>query len=476
MRYQPKTRPRKYQAQALKRAFQNGGKYGLFLAPRTGKSKVAIDFSSALFLNHKSNLAIIVCQYTGLPVWEEQLAKHSAAPYKFAVLTGSSRKRIEQCRTLKLSDRRLTVVWVNYESTWRIEEALVKLMRRARGPILIYDEGHKLKNRAAKQSRTAHRIIAALDPYRLLLTGTSISNSPLDVFSEYQVIDNSIFGTRWKPFADRYATFSGMYNHQVKYKNLPDLRRRARQRATVLTKEECLDLPEQEFISVKIPLSAHTRKVYNDMADYFIAEHEGQTSSVAIVLTQMMRLGQIASGFLKVDNEERYIQVGNEKLKTLEDELEELIDAGEKVVVYARFRHEIEAIEKLCKKRRWKNWRYYGESKASKKREVARYPQAFQAHDGPAVFIGQCAMASLSIELGAASTAIFFSFDYSLINFEQCHDRVHSSESKKKVTYLYLLGKDSADEKALSALRRKKKVSTLLNNQPLINLLKLDSI
>lgn len=484
MRFKPKTRLRPYQAQALKRAFQCGGKYGLFLAPRTGKTKVAIDFASALYLSG-SNLAVVVCQLTGHPVWEQQLEQHSAAPYTLIRLTGSSRKRVETLRALKLTDTRLTVVLVNYESSWRIEEALFRLLSRAQRPILIYDEGHKLKNRTSKQSRSAHRLVTALDPYRLLLTGTAIANTPLDVFSEYQVIDNSVFGTRWKPFADRYATFYGMYNQRIVYRNLGDLRRRARTRATVLTKEECFpNLKARVYVPKRVELSPKTRKVYDNMADFFIAEtDEGEESSASIVLTQMMRLSQIASGFITVDDtgstttpsSERMRQIGTEKLDALADYLEELMDEGEKAVVWARFRWEIEAIERLCQKRKWKHWKYYGVSKASAKKERDTYPPAFQNHKGPAVFIAQTATGALSIDLSAATNACFYSFDYSLINWVQDHDRIEGHLTTSSCVYTYLIGKKTVDEAIWASLHAKKRVSTLLDNHSLVDLAKSDA-
>lgn len=471
MRYKPKTKLRDYQAQALQRAFKSGGKYGLFLAPRTGKTKVALDFSSALFLNGRTNLAIVVCQLTGHPVWEQQLEQHSAAPYTLLRLLGSSRERIRTLDTLKLSQTALTVILINYESTWRIEEAIVRLMRRARNPILIYDEGHKLKHRTSRQAKTAHRLVAALDPYRLLLTGTAIANTPLDVFSEYQAIDNSVFGVRWAPFVEKYATFYGMYNQRVVYKNLSDLRRRARTRATVLTKKECFaNLPPRITVPVKVEIDKKTRKAYQEMADFFITQtDEGEEASAAIKLTQMMRLSQITSGFVKTDSGEM-VQLGSDKLDTLAETLEELIDEGEKVVVFARFRWEIEAIEKLCKKRRWVHWKYYGVTKASAKRERDKFPPAFQRHKGPAVFIAQTATGALSIDLSAASNAVFFSFDYNLVNWIQCHDRIEGHLTSESCVYTYLIGRKTIDEEIWAALAAKKRVSTLLENHTLAEL------
>jgi SNF2 family DNA or RNA helicase len=124
----------------------------------------------------------------------------------------------------------------------------------------------------------------------------------------------------------------------------------------------------------------------------------------------------------------------------------------------------------MCNKRRWRSFKYYGESNTKRRREMLAFPARFQALKGPAVFIAQTATGSLSIDLSAASTAVFFSFDYSLINWIQCHDRIEGHLSTRKVSYLYLLGKDTIDEQVWKTLHAKKRVSSLLDNHTLVDL------
>lgn len=461
LRYVPKTTPRWYQVEALKRAFKCNGRYGLFLKPGTGKTKIAIDFCCALFQQKKANIVLVVCQLTGWPVWQRELIKHCGARYRLVMLPRGSKAQIEALRLLKPDDTRLTFVLINYEATWRIEEALARFPFH----ILICDEAHKIKNRTAKQSRCIHRLVQVFDPYRVLLTGTPIANKPLDVFSQYMAIDDSVFGRRWSAFANRYATFYGYYNHQVRYKNLSDLRRRARTRASVYTKEECLTLLEPAYEMLRVELDARTWKRYEQMAQEFILfTDQNESASAAIKLTQMLRLSQITGGFITTD-EHKVRQLGHAKLDALEDKLEELINSDEKVVVFCRFRPEIDAIEGICNRNKWKSFKYYGYT-GKKRLEMLTFEAKFQAHQGPAVFIAQTATGALSIELTAAAYAIFYSFDYSLINWEQCHDRLHRSGQERAVTYYYLTANGTIDEEVYKSLQTKEGVSSLLNNNP----------
>lgn len=454
MKYRPKTLPRPYQLEALKRAFESNGRYGLFLEPRTGKTKVAVDFIGALWQNRKIKRVLVVCQLSGHSVWEDELQKHCAVPYTLKALPrGTAAKKAVLGSVRRHSD--LLIVMVNYESTWRIEKQLM----RFKPDVIIFDEGHKIKNRSTKQARCAHRLVDELDPYRLLLTGTPIANKPLDVFSQYWCIDVSVFGKVWSRFSQRYASFHGFYNKEVKYKNLPDLRRRARSRATVLTKEECLTLPPISYEPVYVELKKKSADTYRAMANDFIIQlSEEVYASAAIKLTQMLRLSQITGGFVKTELGYNQ-QVGSEKLERLEDLLDDLTNADEKVVVFARFRWEIDCIEEICKRNKWPSFKYYGPVKG----ERMRYPQEFQKSKEACVFIAQTQTGSLSIDLDSAAYCIYYSMDYNLVNWTQSHDRLLANQ-KRPVTYMYLLARKTIDEEVWATLQAKKEVSTLLHN------------
>src|SRR5688572_14999575 len=145
---------RGYQARALRRAFACGGRYGLLLEPGTGKTKIAIDFSCALFQQGRAKIVLVICQKTGHPVWRRELKRHASVDYRVITLLGSSRKRVARLKAYRPSQERLTFILINYESVWRIEEAIFKLDPDA----IIADEGHKLKNRTAKVSKAVHRL------------------------------------------------------------------------------------------------------------------------------------------------------------------------------------------------------------------------------------------------------------------------------------------------------------------------------
>ncbi len=102
----------------------------------------------------------------------------------------------------------LQVAVVNYESAWRMEKDLLAW----RPGLIIADEGHKIKTHNIAASKAMHRLGRAAS-YRLLLTGTVITNKAIDVFSQYKFTNPAIFGQSFYAFRSRYFDMVGYGNH-----------------------------------------------------------------------------------------------------------------------------------------------------------------------------------------------------------------------------------------------------------------------
>ena len=83
----------------------------------------------------------------------------------------------------------MQVLVVNYESAWRLEAELLKWAP----DLIIADEGHKIKTHNTAASKALH-LLGAKAKYRLLLTGTVITNKPVDVFSQYKLTHPKVYG------------------------------------------------------------------------------------------------------------------------------------------------------------------------------------------------------------------------------------------------------------------------------------------
>src|SRR5690606_20687268 len=136
----------------------------------------------------------------------------------------------------------LRVAVVNYEATWRMEEDLAKFVRDG---LIIADESHRIKTPGAQQSKAMGRL-GQVAAYRLMLTGTPVTQNPLDLWSQYRFLDPSIFPRSYYAFRNRYAVMGGYQNYQiVGYRNLDELVEKAHKIAFRITRAECLDLPPE---------------------------------------------------------------------------------------------------------------------------------------------------------------------------------------------------------------------------------------
>ncbi|MDR0918218.1 MAG: hypothetical protein LBM93_03060 [Oscillospiraceae bacterium] len=118
-------------------------------------------------------------------------------------------KKIDTLRHLEGSNLQIAVV--NYESTWRIEKELSDWLCNG-DSLIICDEGHKLKTHNTNASKAMHRL-GKTAKYRLLLTGTIITNKPIDVFSQYKFLNSEVFGNSFYSFRNRYFDLVGYGNH-----------------------------------------------------------------------------------------------------------------------------------------------------------------------------------------------------------------------------------------------------------------------
>ena len=386
-----------------------------------------------------------------LGVWEEEFEKFAAFPYALAVLSGAGAKKLDTLR--HMIGTALQVVVVNYESAWRMEKDL-----QAWHPdLIVADEGHKIKTHNIAASKAMHRL-GARASYRLLLTGTVITNKAIDVFSQYKFLNPGIFGQSFYAFRNRYFDMTGYGNHTpvLKKSMEAELTEKLHSISYRATKAECLDLPETVDVIRQVDLEPAALRVYRQLVKESYAELSGgdQGAPVAVtapnILTRFLRLSQLTGGFLGNDETSAVEQVSAAKLAALEDILDGAAAEGKKLVIIARFIPEIRAICKLLDKRGLRFSCITGEVKN-------RDEQVSQFQNDPAVmaFVGQIATAGLGITLTAASTMVFYSLDYSMSNFEQAKARIHRVGQRHPCTYVYLTARGTVDEKVLAALKDK---------------------
>ena len=406
---------------------------------------MTIAITGALSQAGRIRRVLIVAPLSILGVWEEEFQKFADFPYALAVLSGSSAKKLDTLR--HMNGTALQVVVVNYESAWRLEKALTTW----HPDLIIADEGHKIKTHNIAASKAMHRM-GAKASYRLLLTGTVITNKAIDVFSQYKFLNPAIYGNSFYAFRNRYFDMVGYGNHTpvLKKSMEGELTEKLHSISYRATKAECLDLPETTDVIRQVELEPAALRIYRGLVKESYAELAGGEVTATNILTRLLRLSQLTGGFLGNDETAAVEQVSAAKLSALEDILDGAVAEGKKLVIIARFLPEIKAICKLLEKRGLRYSCITGEVK-DRDEQVER----FQKEPEVMAFVGQIATAGLGITLTAASTMVFYSLDYSMSNFEQTKARIHRVGQRMPCTYLYLVARGTVDEKVLAALESK---------------------
>lgn len=432
-------------------AFEKGKAVALLADMGTGKSMMTIAITGTLEADKGVKKMLVVCPKSIVGVWEDEFRKFADYRYALTVLDGTMEKKRSAFNYMQ--GAALQIIVVNYESCWRLESEITKW----KPDLIVCDESSKIKTPSASQSKALHRL-GRQSKYNIILTGTPITGSPLDIFSQYKFLDDSIFGTSFYLFRNRYAILGGYQNRMiVGYRHLDELVEKVHSIAFRIKIEDAVDLPPFIDKTQIVPLEPPAQSIYRMIEKDCYAELAGGEVTARNVLTQLLRLAQCTGGFIRDDIKGEAQQVSGAKLDALEDIIDTCLDEEKKVVVFARFVPEIEAIAAMLKKKKIGYALIYGATT-----DRADQVKKFQEDPKVKVFIGQLQTTGMGLTLTAANVAVFYSLDFSYANYEQSRARIHRIGQKQKCLYIHLVGKGTVDEKILNALKHKGDIAKIM--------------
>jgi len=330
---------------------------------------------------------------------------------------------------------------LNYEA---LLGKVVERNVREWGPdLIIIDEAHKIKNATAKRSKSLHRL--SRDTSCLLLSGTPITKNLLDLYSQYKTIEERIWGGQtWTAFKARYGVFGGYGGYELLgYRDTGDLRRRIRPFTVVARKEDTLDLPSKTFTTIPVRADDAHWRAYREMARTGVWKEWVTTTPLEVAL----RLAQIAA---------------SAKIKATTDFVRGLVDLGESVVVYARFRADLGELSEALGVEP-----LHGGTPLADRRHLV---ESFQSGDVP-IFLSQIQAGSTGITLTAASHMVYHSLTFSYEDWAQSQDRIHRIGQTKPVNYYYMTmvgpkGGMLIDGLVLKSLETKEDVAGIITRDP----------
>jgi SNF2 family DNA or RNA helicase len=353
---------------------------------------------------------------------------------------------------------KIFVMNVEAFSTPRGTEAATAFLYQNPANMVVVDESTTIKNRKAARTKNIMSL-QRHSKYRRILTGSPITKSPMDLFSQCGFLAEKSLGfNSFYAFQGRYANIQQRtmghrsFQQVMGYRRLDELSEKLDVFSNRVLKMDCLDLPPKVYIRRDVELTPEQEKLYRQMKKLALAKLDnGELATTASVLTQIMRLQQICCGHLMPDDGAMQL-IKNNRLTELLNLVEEVQG---KAIIWATYTHDILQISKELSERFGPESvaTYYGDTEQDARQEIVN---DFQDVENPLrFFVGQPRTGGYGITLTAANTVIYYSNSYDLEIRLQSEDRAHRIGQTNKVTYIDLVSPNTIDEKILQALRSK---------------------
>ena len=335
--------------------------------------------------------------------------------------------------------------------------------------LVAIDESTTIKNPGAKRTKNILRL-SKLCKYRRILTGSPVTKSPLDLFTQCYFLDPFLLDfTSYYAFRNRYAEmreahFGGRSVQLVtSYKNLDELSETLKNFSYRVLKDDCLDLPKKTFMKRIIQMTPEQNKVYQQMKKMALAELNGKVTTTMNVVTQLMRMQQITCGHFKADDGTTQ-EIKNNRITELIDTVDEIQG---KVVIWAHWRNDIETIVKHLKEEYGDNSvvTYYGDTTTEERQEAIKKMQ--DPNSSVRFLVGTPQTGGYGITLTGASTMIYYSNGYDLEKRQESEARIDRIGQEKPMTYIDIIAEGTVDEKIVTSLKKKVNIATKVMGEEL---------
>lgn len=352
--------------------------------------------------------ALVVCQKSKVADWVD----HFDAHYDMPVVDLTKQ---DVCRDVE------GVMVVNYDLIWRRPQ-LMEFDDLA----LMFDESSLLQNATSKRTKAAMKLAGKADTL-VLLSGTPVDGKYERLWTQLRMlgwgIDEKLF---WRQYVESETTMREGFpiTKVTGYKNEERLVRKMKELGCDFLKtDDVIDLPDQRFIRVGVPMSEYYRKFAKvNIITAFGRDFVGDT-----VFGDLTAKRQLAAAYSPA------------KLEAFGDLLD---GTSKRLVVFYNFDVELEGLTAELEKR----YRPYGVLNG-KAHDLSPF---FDTDDGVALI--QYQSGAMGVNLQQADTCVYFSPPLASSLFEQSKKRIHRVGQDKPCTYYELVSKGTVEEKIYDTL------------------------
>ncbi len=459
-KYPYKTEPYEHQKNALSQSAEKT-EWAYFMEMGTGKTKVTIDNIAYLYLQRKITSVLIIAPKSVYTNWESEIETHMPDVLKYKIYKWNIDKPKDYFKMDESPDLKIFLINVEALSTKRGYQACVEYLLKNRLNFVALDESTTIKNRSAKRTKNILGL-GRLSHRKRILTGSPITKSPLDLFTQCAFLSPELLGFQsYLAFRNRYAEMtdipvgSGRFISVPKYyKKLEELEEKMKSFATRIRKDQCLDLKPKVRSKRYIELEGEGKKIYERLKHHALAIVEDSTISFSNKLTEIIKLHQVCNGFTK-DDDGKILQLHKSKLNALEETLEE---TDGKIIIWANYLYNIREIKDFLinKYGPESTVSIYGEvSVQDRKNAVERIQQDPKCR----FLVGNPTTGGFGLTLTACNTVIYYSNSYNLEVRMQSEDRAHRMGQKGTVVYIDIVARGTLDEAIMKSLTSKGKLA-----------------
>lgn len=316
--------------------------------------------------------------------------------------------------------------------------------------LMIVDEAHNVKNKKSIRGEIVSKLSIEFNIKRVwLLTGTPISNRPMDFFNLLKIIKAPI-AENWQYFTTRYCEGRKIYRTLKNGKkrqiwltdgasNLDELASKTKNLLLRRLKTEVLDMPDKVVIPIYHELSTKSRNKYEELWDEYLEMRKSLKKRGAIQrdLVELILLRQF---------------IAMEAIPETIEMAENALELDKKVIIFTSFTDELMELAEYFGN---KCVIHYGPMNANQKQKAV---DEFQENDKIRVFIGNIKSAGVGITLTKANVVIFNSFDWVPGVNEQAEDRAYRIGQNENVSVYYQLYEDTISTRMWETLKTKKDI------------------
>ena len=459
-KYPYKTEPYEHQRNALNESAEKV-QWAYFMEMGTGKTKVTIDNMSYLFFQRKINAALIIAPKSVYTIWETEIETHMPDVLKKSIFKWNIDKPKDYYKLNEFQHLRIFLINVEALSTKRGFEACVDFLTKNKLNFVALDESTTIKNKSAKRTKNILGL-RKLSHMRRILTGSPITKSPLDLFTQCQFLSPELLGfSSYLAFRNRYAEMtdipvgSGRFISVPKYyKRLEELEIKLKQFATRIRKDQCLDLKPKVRSKRYIELEGESKKIYDRLRTSALAIVEDSTISFSNKLTEIIKLHQVCNGFTK-DDDGRMLPLHDQKIKALHEIIEE---SDGKIIIWANYLWNIHEIIHSLKSKYGEESvvSIFGEVNVKDRKKAV---ESFQNDSNVRFFVGNPTTGGFGLTLTACNTVVYYSNNYNLEVRMQSEDRAHRMGQTGTVVYVDIVAKNTLDEAIMKSLINKGQIA-----------------